>query len=186
MLPSLPLHIEHIDFSGSTFGLSEDQSEELPVEITTLKTLRLNKVHKFPVEWLHGLILASQGSIECLDIGWCHNVAKVDIRSLITQRLLPNVKDLSFEGLQFVDDDLIQEVLNAASMLERINLSHTNQVTGVAIKALVLAKVRKLGLIFAEGVSKDAVDYAREKGILVDFAFPDERSRVKHARKIRD
>jgi len=77
---------------------------------------------------------------------------------------------LSLRGLN-VPERAIMEAVNKYPNLKTLDVGMT-RVTGVAIKQFVEMGVRHLILDECAHISPDAIDYARGKGVHVDYNFP--------------
>ena len=92
-----------------------------------------------------------------------------------------SVKMLSLANLQMSEHLLLRTVGNFPN-LEELDVSET-KITGVAIKRFLLSGIKMLKANECSELSSDAVEYARSKGMQVEFRFP---SRRVGARSYRD
>ena len=76
-----------------------------------------------------------------------------------------------------VNDDVAEKLALHLPSLTTLDLSHT-RVTGIGVKALVEkpgSKLKLLNLNHCRDVGRDAVEYARSRGINVSHRFPDSK-----------
>ncbi|TVY75748.1 F-box/TPR repeat protein pof3 [Lachnellula suecica] len=91
------------------------------------------------------------------------------------------VEELSLASLQLPEQRILQ-VVNLYPNVRKVDLSG-NKVTGVAVKDFVQRGVKYLKLNECSEVSTDAVEWARGRGVEVEFNFP---SRSGNTRAYRD
>lgn len=84
------------------------------------------------------------------------------------------VEELSL-GNSLSAESRIIDIVNLYPQLLRLDVSYTN-ITGVAVKHFVGMGVAWLRLDECPHVSPDAVEYARGKGVEVEFNFPSRRN----------
>jgi F-box/TPR repeat protein Pof3 len=87
-----------------------------------------------------------------------------------------SVEELSLASL-IIRERRILEIIKLYPNLQRLDVSGT-KITGVAVKQLVKMGIKWLKLDECIEVSPDAVDYARAKGVDVQFNFPSRSGRV--------
>jgi F-box/TPR repeat protein Pof3 len=87
-----------------------------------------------------------------------------------------SVRELSLASL-LIREGRILEIIKLYPNLERLDVSGT-KITGVAVKQLVQMGIKWLNLNECGEVSPDAVEYARGKGIDVQFNFPSRGGRM--------
>lgn len=87
-----------------------------------------------------------------------------------------SVEELSLASL-IIREERILEIIKLYPNLERLDVSGT-KVTGFAVKQLVKMGIKWLKLDECSEVSPDAVEYARGKGVDVQFNFPSRSGRV--------
>ncbi|MCJ1398387.1 hypothetical protein MMC11_001585 [Xylographa trunciseda] len=109
--------------------------------------------------------------------------ASLGIAALISAGHLTEVTELRLSNAD-VSDDLAALVARCCPKLQAFDASYNMKLTGVGVKALVLKEggIRRLNLDHCVGVGSDAVEYARGKGVVVQFTFPDN---VKSGKRVR-
>lgn len=103
-----------------------------------------------------------------LDGSVSHSPVKDDYPPSIT------VQNLSLEAVQD-DESRIIDIVNLYPNVKRLDVSYS-KVTGVAVKHFVGMGVQWLNLDECPDVSPDAIEYARGKGVEVQFNFPSRRN----------
>lgn len=186
-----------------SLDLSNTNLLELPILPPTLKHVRLSKMRHLgahaPEDETYELPVLE--SFDCSGTAISHKVVKAftlqSIKAAKLKRLylgdrltefLPgtpvedeypasnSVEELSLASL-IIRERRILEIITLYPNLERLDVSGT-KVTGVAVKQLVKMGIRWLKLDECSEVSPDAVDYARGKGVDVQFNFPSRSGRV--------
>lgn len=91
------------------------------------------------------------------------------LQAILRNPRLSDLTELSVTGGP-LDDIGAAMIAQLFPKIIRLDLSYT-RITGVAVRALVdsLRRLRWLKLEFCDGVSPDAIEWAREKGILVTY-----------------
>ncbi|KAI9756860.1 MAG: hypothetical protein M1815_002647 [Lichina confinis] len=92
---------------------------------------------------------------------------------------LTNLTMLGLAGQSMTDDGVVA-IAQGAPNLEHVNLSST-AVSGISVKALLERPDSKIKLLSVDNCSylnPDAVEYARAKGVHVNFSFPDPKRRA--------
>jgi hypothetical protein len=175
--PILPSSIEHLRIVNCNFHTPPSKAL---YEFANLKTLKMEGCLMMP-GLMDEYLKNSKGSLERCELKGCDIV---DISNYINRGLLDNVKLLQLAHTVEVDDTVILDLVRSATQIEAIDLSLA-QVTGAAIKTLVLSEknLRKMTLVHCDKVSADAVEYARKRGITVNYSFPE--AKRKYAKKIR-
>ncbi|KAG0652565.1 hypothetical protein D0Z07_0160 [Hyphodiscus hymeniophilus] len=87
-----------------------------------------------------------------------------------------SVEELSIASM-ILREKRLMEIVALYPNLQRLDVSGT-KITGVAVKQLVQMGIRWLKLDECSEVSPDAVDYARGKGVDVQFNFPSRSGRL--------
>ena len=83
------------------------------------------------------------------------------------------VEDLSLAGAWLRDGEVIP-IVDLYPNVSTLDVSYT-RVTGVAVKHFVNMGVKRLKVNECLEISPDAVEYARGKGVDVEFNFPSRR-----------
>ncbi|MCJ1415489.1 hypothetical protein MMC32_001821 [Xylographa parallela] len=119
-----------------------------------------------------GLIGSGRNKLQKLDLRDFD--ASLGITALISEGHLAEVTDLRLSNAD-VSDDLAGLVARCCPKLRGFDASYNMKLTGVGVKALVLKEggLQRLNLNHCVGVGSDAVEYARGKGVVVHFTFPD-------------
>ncbi|MCJ1381933.1 hypothetical protein MMC17_005045 [Xylographa soralifera] len=119
-----------------------------------------------------GLIGSGRKKLQKLDLRDFD--ASLGIAALINEGHLAEVTDLRLSNAD-VSDDLVGLVARCCPKLRDFDASYNMKLTGVGVKALVLKEggIQRLNLDHCVGVGSDAVEYARAKGVVVHFTFPD-------------
>jgi F-box/TPR repeat protein Pof3 len=200
--PTVPLDLRNLKTLES-LDLSNTCLQELPILPTTLKHLNLSKMrhlggHSIGDETYELPLLES---FDCSGTAISrHMVKAVTLQSIKAGKLkklymgdrltefLPgtavedeypasnSVEELSLASL-IIRERRILEVIKLYPNLERLDVSGT-KITGVAVKQLVQMGVKWLKLDECSEVSPDAVEYARGKGVDVQFNFPSRSGRA--------
>jgi F-box/TPR repeat protein Pof3 len=90
------------------------------------------------------------------------------MKALLSDRRLGALKHLSLQGTRCWDDDKLIAILPYLPKLELLNLSETS-ITGVGVKAMVnTGHIKKIIVRDCQSLSKDAVHWARGKGVSID------------------
>jgi hypothetical protein len=187
--PILPVSIQQITISRCENHNFPPGSDPVKPTFSSLRVLRLKSNSSSYLDWGAALLRSSDGSIECLDL----DIVDMDVfivdRDIIDAGRagrLRNLKELYLPQVMTIDDDFIGDLVTvAAQQLEVVEFSST-AITGAGIKRLVLAEknLRKLILKNCQYVGIDAVEWARARGIHVNFSFPENKKR-KYANRIR-
>ncbi|KAI9677376.1 MAG: hypothetical protein M1817_006328 [Caeruleum heppii] len=96
---------------------------------------------------------------------------------------LDNVLELNLGGLD-IDDDCVALLSDSCRQLMRLDLSKT-KVTGIGIKALLTRENSRLGALLLNHctyISSDAIDFARSKGLTVEWLHPEKLRGAKRVR----
>ena len=176
--PLLPGSLQSLDMSKTDFQVAGLQDGQFP----HLVRLSLAKLFMLQYMNLKPILDANKGNLTHLDLsdGYC---SADDIKELARLGYLDGVQDLRISGLK-VQDDIVNYLVDYARNLNMVHLSRT-KVTGVGVKILVTYLKKTLTYVclnHCTSVSADAAEWARSRGITVDFTFKDD---VKPGRKLR-
>lgn len=181
-------HLESLDFEG----FPPDHTPILP---SSIRSLRLVKSFGLAIEGLENLtslsiphsnqvlpsdlwvlLQAGKGKLESLTL---NHSTQIDMESLIIdmceQGYLPKIVDLTLKE-SGITDKVLESIATSCPMLKSLDISYSEGVTGVGVKALVLKKgekLKNLELTHCSGVGKDAVQWAQQQGVRVVHFFPD-------------
>lgn len=136
--------------------------EEFDCEGTDLTTKFITKITQPSIKL---------GNLRVLLIG--RRLSELPPHNPVVKRIYPastTVRELSLASLQ-ESDDYIMVVVELYPNLRKLDVSGT-KITGVAVKKFVKRGVEKLILNECANVSGDAVDWARGRGVEVEFNFP--------------
>ncbi len=183
MFPKLPFSLDDLTISNCliTSGLPDP----LPAEFPSLKALKVTNNHGLRHLWIEALLVASKGTMEFIDLTGFGHIAGVHLVMNSNRGWCQSLRELYFAYVDINDvflGDLVKETKN----LEVIDLSHTG-VTSLGIKEVVLSqqKLRQIKLLNCHYVSLDVVEFARKRGITVNYFFPDNKKR-KYAKRVRE
>lgn len=179
--PLLPTSVETLDLTGCIYDDTRQDISCARLEAThlpELNVLLIANYHAISAVSLMSLLKPSRGKLKKLSIEACRMLTAMDYAVLIQEGFLSMVSQLNL-GSSDVGDDIIEQLATNLQNLRFLDLSCTI-VTGIGVKALTLQKNRtleRLNLKNCTSVNIDAVEYARSRGITVDFSFPDPRRR---------
>ena len=100
----------------------------------------------------------------------------MDLVRLTLSGFFLGIEELAMKATD-VDDEVAETLALHLPSLTTLDLSHT-RVTGVGVKALAEkpgSKLKLLNLNHCRDVGRDAVEYARWRGIDVSYRFPDSK-----------
>lgn len=175
--PKLPATVQKLDLSANyrmDFWSLESCQNLQACNLLGLESLALRSVPYITGESLMVLLNPSKGKLKELDISGCGGIDKTAVDTLITGEYLDGIEDLNLSKLD-IDDSVAEALARSAPKLKRLDLSSTD-ITGVGVKALALkpqSTFAELTINSCVGVSIDAVEFAKSKGIKVTFTFPD-------------
>lgn len=97
-----------------------------------------------------------------------------EVNCLISEPRLEHITSLGLGSCQMVDDSNAMMIAKTTKRLRKLDLSRT-QVSGVGVRVVVegLPDLHSLNLNGCVQVSGDAVDWARSKGLSVDYSLGD-------------
>lgn len=179
VFPRLPESLQILDLCSCKFSRDVlyplHQDPIYQNQLPNLKTLLLAGIYDLPGSWVRSLLSANRGNLVRLDLANCATVGGEDIHTLIQDGYFTGITMLSLAGCHFSDEtaDLLAQ---AAPALEHLNIALTT-VSGIGVKALVLKpgrKLEKLNLDSCGLVSADALQFARDSGIDVQFIIKEE------------
>lgn len=112
----------------------------------------------------------------------CADSSPRQISLLLTHPRLKELEELRLPQLQKCDDTTVEQIVKAFPKLRLLDLSAT-QITGVGVKTAVNSgHVTELVLNDCQEIGKDAIDWAREKGIRVKARTTDSTTGGKKVR----
>ena len=175
--PLLPNSLQKLvmrNCSNYSFSSNESQTNIQQNKLVHLTSLIVGGVYALGQDALPTLLKPNKGNLEELHVpnGWLFETR--EIMSLAELGFFKNLVSLDLGGTEI--DDRNMETLIAQLPCLRYMALENNHITGVGVKAIVLkpeSKMEHLVLNHCDHVSSDAIEYARAKGIIVDFNFPD-------------
>lgn len=196
-----PLDLSNLEDLQS-LDLSNTSLEELPILPATLRHLTLSKMPRLPSHEVEDEVyeLPLLESFDCSGTGVSAKTIKaITLKSikagnlkklymgsrLVEHRSVPvedehpasdSVEELSLASL-IIRERRILEIIKLYPNLQRLDVSAT-KVTGVAVRHFVENGIKWLKLDECSEVSPDAVEYARGKGVEVEFNFPSRSGRM--------
>ncbi|TGO59461.1 hypothetical protein BCON_0044g00190 [Botryotinia convoluta] len=162
MIPLLPLTLKRLCLVGN---LSLPSQKDNNVLFPFLETLECQETG-LSDEWIVS-VLKNARNLTYLDIG---NRLVGDYT--VAHQNFPvceNVVVLSVSYLQYDEKDFIR-MIEKFPNLERLTINGT-KITGVAVKHFVKQGIKFLDVKHCAKISPDAVEYARGKGVEVEFRF---------------
>ena len=179
-----PATLERLALARLPMGIrtkSVEDSEILPARFPALKVLELKPVGS-NYEMLIGTLLhLNSGELIHLSIT---DLSEYDLDGVFIKdfffsaKSLPLLKTLALRQCN-VHDRVLTKLAGVCPQLEVVDVSANPRLTGAAVVALVHkpgTRLKTLDLTNCTGVSRDAVTWAREKGVDVTYRFPDSRS----------
>ena len=149
---------------------SMSQTNMLNNKLTNLTNLSMSSVHRMKCDDLQDILNANKGKLEELNINGCPSVDVEDLVNLGKLGYLKSIALLELGNVFDIDDVYIESLAEYLPCLRKLVLVYT-RITGIAVKAVVLKSQDKLEHLILEncpGVSPDAVDFARARGVRVD------------------
>ncbi|KAI9734403.1 MAG: hypothetical protein M1834_002510 [Cirrosporium novae-zelandiae] len=184
-LPPLPPSLQHLKVFSS--GLVRDLRtvDDIPwwKQLVNLETVALCGF-SITIATLLELLAPSRGKFRRLSF---RDLVALDgnfVSDLGLSEIWENVEELDLSGTIVTDRSISDLASFLSNHLRTIDLSHT-RITGVAIKTLLDKFEGKLERLCVNGcmaLSVDAVEYAKSKGVAVEFQFPDN---LKNGKRIR-
>ena len=173
--PRLPESIQTLNISNWHECHFCDTPSLLNVDDANLKSLNDFSVacsSEFRLTDLINILEPNKGKLRTLNIRGTTELEYGDLVKLITHGFLAEIIELNMAGLP-VDDKLAELMANELCSLRSLHIAGT-RITGVGLKSLVLkagCKLERLNIDNCKSVSIDAVEWARARGIAVDFTF---------------
>jgi F-box/TPR repeat protein Pof3 len=167
-LPILPTTLRYLNVSNNIL-LNVDLQEETPTELPLLETFNCESTCISP-DVLNALTMPSikKGNLKSLLIG----------DRLTETHLVPvaneypaseDLEELSLTKMQ-INDARVLQILELYPKLRKLDVSGT-RVTGVAVRTFVDKGMTSLNLDQCVDISSDAVEWARGKGVEVEYNF---------------
>lgn len=174
-MPIFPPTLKYLDISGNLRlgerGIGDDELFEIPLlesfncESTCFTGALIERITRQSIK---------SGNLKSLQIG--NRIENPNVRPLGDKYLVSEtVEELSMAGMTSGE----RQVLDTAKLfpnLKKLDVSMT-RITGVAVKDFVNMGIKSLKLNECRSISPDAVEYARGKGVQVEFNFPSDRAR---------
>ena len=167
----------------SVGGVKSRSDDIIPYpKLPALTSLTFSATCHLGISDIYALLSHSKSKLQKLDL-LDSPVDPLETASLLVDGHLSELSELSLTNGD-VTDTLAVLIAKHCPKLQRFEASYNSKLTGVGVKALVLkegATLRSLDLVHCSGVSADAVEWARDKGVEVRFSFPDN---LKFARRV--
>ena len=169
--PRLPPSLRVLDMTDChtvQFDLAISETNLAAFPLPNLTSVTLPFARNISLAFVHLLFGPSKGKLTKLDIGGA--TFNIDVCELITAGYLAEVTELRLRN-RLVNDVVAKKLASNLLKLEILDVSCT-EITGVGVKALCLkrgAYLEKLNLDHCEKVSVDAVEWARERGVEVQY-----------------
>lgn len=139
--------------------------------LTSLSMANVTTLHPLS---LYALLESNKGNLKELNVNGCHEVDSASLSLLGKAGYLKEVVSLD-AGNCNIDDRSVESLMAYVPRLRYLALERT-KITGVGVKAAVLKPQDNLEHLFihnCQDVSRDAVEFARARGVKVDYYFPD-------------
>ncbi|KAJ5757117.1 uncharacterized protein N7511_007299 [Penicillium nucicola] len=179
----LPKSIESLRYYGGSVESDLPNRNEMDIadnELLNLKDLIFENTPWVTVRNLRLFTWASNAPIETLHVNYCHNINADDLISNFiddhsdNNPRLRKMTNLGVAGISGIDDTSVRQICTALPDLKILELSETS-ITGCTIRMLADAKnddsamANLTGLIIkrCDDVTNDAIDYGRDKGLVI-------------------
>ena len=155
----------------------------LNTTLSNLSSLSLANVHSLQFCDLQSLLEPNKGNLKQLNINGCNQLGTASTLTLGDLGYLKEIVTLDLGDCD-IDDKNIESLIGHLPRLRDLALEHT-KITGVGVKAVVFKpndKLEHLVLHNCHGVSPDAIEFARARGVKVECYFPDAARKCKRVR----
>ncbi|KAI9807495.1 MAG: hypothetical protein M1825_005435 [Sarcosagium campestre] len=163
--------------------MQDDLTGEFRVEgadLTDLTTLEFDDYSRLKVSDLRTLLDPSRGKLKILSIAGS-NMDQQELEMMAHEGYFANLTNFGAHGTM-MQDNFVEALAHNARYLQQVDLSKT-AITGIAVKALVVnCPLVSLNLGLCSYISIDAVEWARQKGVNVEFYLQDN---LKYSKKTR-
>ncbi|MCJ1234631.1 hypothetical protein MMC14_002592 [Varicellaria rhodocarpa] len=169
--PRLPPSLRILDMTDCNtleFDLAITEINLATFPLPNLISVTLPFARNISLAVIHLLFEPNKGKLTKLDIGGA--TFNIDVSELITAGYLAEVTELRLRN-RLVNDTVAKKLALNLPKLKILDVSLT-EITGVGVKALCLkkgARLEKLNLDHCEKVSVDAVEWARKRGVEVQY-----------------
>lgn len=178
-LEVLPRSIEHLHIRESLSFFNRAAFPE--VEFPNLHTLILDDCRWSSEARLSGLLVTAKAPIKTLCLSRCPQTLSVNLASVLADAregqspIIESLSELALTHWRGIDDEVICGIVAVLPALKALNVSQTS-ITGVTIRVLAdqreeegsgRAKLDSLVVQGCEGISSDAIEYGRRKGLKV-------------------
>ncbi|KAI9810245.1 MAG: hypothetical protein M1827_006379 [Pycnora praestabilis] len=177
VFPKLPPHLHSLNLSCNyELNLTCDPSRDnlLKLNLESLVALRFDDINNADGSALYTLLHSTTANLKKLAFNCSGSTDHSLVEALTNLGKLDHVIDLELRDSDITDHQL-QVLAKRIHHLKRLDISNT-QITGVGVKALVTnqkGKIECLVLNNCQGISEDAVTWARSMGVMVQYSFPD-------------
>lgn len=169
--PRLPATLKHLTLSDNPLLTIRSQEELLA--LTVLPLLETFNCHTTALDATHVMHITSEAitkrNLKKLYIGGRMNATE---KTPVEQEFPSSetVEELSLACLLLTDRRALQ-IVGLFPNLRKLDMSNT-KITGVAVKEFVEKGITSLKLNECDEISTDAIEWARGKGISVEYKFP--------------
>lgn len=150
------------------------QDNIIDSNISNMTSLLMGNVTKLHPLSLYALLEPNKGNLKELNVNGCHEIDSATLLLMGTIGYLKEVVSLDVGNCN-IDDRSVESLMAYVPRLRYLALERT-KITGVGVKAAVLKpqdKLEHLVIHNCQDVSRDAIEFARARGVKVDCYFPD-------------
>ena len=175
LFPRLPESIQTLNISNwyyCAFSTPLSQNDMDNANLKSLSDFSVACSSDFLFSDLIKILQPNKGKLRTLNISGSTELEYSDLVKLITTGYLAEIVELNMACLP-VDDRVAELMANELSSLRLLHIADT-RITGVGLKSLVLkvgCKLERLNIKNCKSVNIDAVEWARDQGVTVDFTF---------------
>lgn len=173
--PWLPESIQTLNMSDCNFRPMGPHNDAIThYRLPDLTELYMERTPHLKIDGLRQMLMANRGNLKALNLNECGGISHEDIISLINDGYLESIVSLRLAYSSF--DDLTAQLLAKSSpRLMYLDVDVT-KITGVGVKAVLLkagCQLESLKLNQCFHVAKDAVEFARSRGVKIQYCFYD-------------
>lgn len=155
-------------------GSAQSRDNIIDSNMTNLISLSMANVTTLHTLSLHDLLEPNKGNLKELNVNGCPFLDATSMLLLGKAGYLKEVVSLDMGNCN-MDDRGVESLMACVPRLRYLALERT-KITGVGVKAAVLKPEDNLEHLFihnCQDVSRDAVEFARARGVKVEYYFPD-------------
>lgn len=177
VFPLLPPSLQKLVMFGCfecNLGSAQSHDNIVDSNMSNLTSLSMANVTTLHPLSLYALLESNKGNLKELNVNGCHEVDSASLSLLGKAGYLKEVVSLDVGNCN-IDDRSVESLMTYVPRLRYLALERT-KITGVGVKAAVLKPQDNLEHLFihnCQDVSRDAVEFARARGVKVDYYFPD-------------